>query len=386
MEKKQAELRAWDPPLRDKIAYGLSDLLGLTDRTKNNYAIAKTRDALDWVPGLGDLLGVDDAKRDFQAGNYGMAAAGLGLTAAGVIPGADIVTQPVKKGIRAFHGSPHGFDKFDMSKIGTGEGAQAYGHGLYFAENEGVAKSYRDNLSRPSFINTASGTPVSPGVSRLIEDSYDELLSGPGNMSSNIPRDSVRRADQRLEQQLDDARAASDFDWYNQVLDQKREVQRLYNDPFPNQGSMYEVNIDADPEQFLDWDKPLSDVPENIRPMLQEHVQTGAYTRAQNSGIQSERDKLFDLADNPTNAPISFAHDQLKRPEFTEQLRREGIPGIKYLDQGSRGAADGSRNYVVFDENLISIVKKYGIPAALGAGLITEEMARQMQEQGLGQI
>jgi hypothetical protein len=27
--------------------------------------------------------------------------------------------------------------KFDMSKIGTGEGAQAYGHGLYFAEKEG---------------------------------------------------------------------------------------------------------------------------------------------------------------------------------------------------------------------------------------------------------
>jgi hypothetical protein len=50
--------------------------------------------------------------------------------------------------IRAYHGTPHKFDKFDMSKIGTGEGAQAYGHGLYFAENEGVARSYRDTLTQ----------------------------------------------------------------------------------------------------------------------------------------------------------------------------------------------------------------------------------------------
>src|SRR3990167_2027108 len=45
-------------------------------------------------------------------------------------------------GLTAFHGSPHKFDKFDMSKVGAGEGAQAYGHGLYFAENPEVAKSY----------------------------------------------------------------------------------------------------------------------------------------------------------------------------------------------------------------------------------------------------
>jgi hypothetical protein len=47
----------------------------------------------------------------------------------------------------AFHGSPHIFDAFDMSKIGSGEGAQSYGHGLYFAEAPGVAKSYQDKLS-----------------------------------------------------------------------------------------------------------------------------------------------------------------------------------------------------------------------------------------------
>ena len=51
------------------------------------------------------------------------------------------------EGITAYHGSPHDFERFDMSKIGTGEGAQAYGHGLYFAQNEDVARGYRDDLT-----------------------------------------------------------------------------------------------------------------------------------------------------------------------------------------------------------------------------------------------
>jgi hypothetical protein len=49
----------------------------------------------------------------------------------------------------AYHGGPHSFDKFDMSKIGTGEGAQAYGHGLYFAESEPVARSWRSACCSP---------------------------------------------------------------------------------------------------------------------------------------------------------------------------------------------------------------------------------------------
>lgn len=44
-------------------------------------------------------------------------------------------------------------------------------------------------------------------------------------------------------------------------------------------------------------------------------------------------------------------------------------PGIKYLDQGSRSAGEGSRNYVVFDDALVSILRKYGLlpPAVAGA-------------------
>jgi hypothetical protein len=47
--------------------------------------------------------------------------------------------------VDVWHGSPHSFDRFSMDKIGTGEGAQAFGHGLYFTEKD-IAKHYAKNL------------------------------------------------------------------------------------------------------------------------------------------------------------------------------------------------------------------------------------------------
>ena len=65
--------------------------------------------------------------------------------------------------IPVFHGSPHKFDKFDMSKIGTGEGAQAYGHGLYFADNPNVAKWYGDKLTvGENYVDGALLDPFNP--------------------------------------------------------------------------------------------------------------------------------------------------------------------------------------------------------------------------------
>lgn len=45
--------------------------------------------------------------------------------------------------LMAYHGSPVRFEKFDASKIGTGEGAQKYGYGLYFSSSPDVAGKYR---------------------------------------------------------------------------------------------------------------------------------------------------------------------------------------------------------------------------------------------------
>ena len=45
-----------------------------------------------------------------------------------------------------YHGSPYHFDRFTLSHIGSGEGAQAHGWGLYFALSRAVAEGYRKRL------------------------------------------------------------------------------------------------------------------------------------------------------------------------------------------------------------------------------------------------
>lgn len=53
---------------------------------------------------------------------------------------------PTRGALQAYHFSPYKFDKFDLSKLGTGENYHDFGHGLYFAENSDVVDWYRRTL------------------------------------------------------------------------------------------------------------------------------------------------------------------------------------------------------------------------------------------------
>ena len=128
--------------------------------------------------------------------------------------------------LKGYHGSPHAFDRFDNAAIGTGEGAQAYGYGHYLADSEGVARSYRDALS--------STNPTT--------NHYLKLAQG--------DRQAAVAAFDR-----DVGQNAFGFNIHPEELAHIRT--QLETPP----GHMYEVNVNAEPEHFLDWDKPLSEQP-----------------------------------------------------------------------------------------------------------------------------
>lgn len=320
------------------------------------------------------------------------------------------------KSIKAFHGSPHDFDKFSLDKIGTGEGAQAYGHGLYFAEKEGTARAYRDQLS-PVDINTrADGAPISHDLQRMIGDAW-QTLHGRTQTKPTIQA-ALDDVDDALMRQRADAMKARDLEWFNKIEDQRLEVQRVRQSAPEQKGRMYEVNINADPDDFLDWDAPLSQQPKvaerlgvsqavQLQKRLDELValkDAKAADRMPNNvmrdekgwhalskeadAVQAELKRIGSGADlwNDTRlkAQPEFVDNKTwaqAAPAASEMLKAKGIPGIKYFDQGSRSSGQGTRNYVVFDDKLISIVKKYGIAGALTAGLINESQARQLQAQ-----
>lgn len=97
-EIAQALLSSYEPSLRDRAGNAIYDIaralgMGSTANRMRNEGTA----VMDFIPGVGEVLGVDDAMNDFNAGNYGMAAAGLGLTAVGAVPGVgDVASKALK--------------------------------------------------------------------------------------------------------------------------------------------------------------------------------------------------------------------------------------------------------------------------------------------------
>ena len=122
-------------------------------------------------------------------------------------------------------------------------------------------------------------------------------------------------------------------------------------------GSMYQVRINANPEDFADWDKPFFEQPKSIQDAIE-----------------------YAFGPQPTFGRFGSYSMDKPREMHTQLMSEKGVKGIKYLDQGSRGAGEGSSNYVVFDDALIEILKKYGIaiPALAGGGLL----AAQTQQDG----
>ena len=317
--------------------------------------------------GAGQMIG--EGSRAIGQGDYLGGGAGLALGMAGMIPGAP------KKGIRAFHGSPHDFDKFSLDKIGTGEGAQAYGHGLYFAENEGVANQYRHKLADRPTISVGGSTqfkvdtPESIVAARLSDYTKRRRVFG----EDPTPQEVTAAVSDELGRYISTAAKNNDFDLYKALVDQRLALERMseagveMNRP----GRMYEVRINADPEDFLDWDKPLSEQSEKVREMfhgLSPETQGMELYRAAQGLDARERPKL--TGDTMRDFIAQGWHDSgastaTKRGASEEVLKNAGIPGIRYLDQGSRTAGDGSRNYVVFRDDIIEIVKKYGLAAAV---------------------
>jgi hypothetical protein len=313
-------------------------------------------------------------------------------------------------GIEAWHGSPHDFERFDVGEIGTGEGAQAYGHGLYFAGKRDVAEWYRDKLNDAfsserdnqtqqewkDFLNTKIEDARVQREALLEEKaaipvkqfSDDELLDymlGKKQITPEEDAAAVRHA-QIDKQVFDLERRMKEIGYIPMRSDpmimsvQKRNNQLFGKEPpkeeraamalfdefeenTPSSGALYNVNLKMNPEQLIDYDQPIA---------------------KQNTEVLSRIKKAFpELGDDPE----LYFRDLLENfgnyssPEISEKLKAAGVPGIKYAAGDSRGGKGTNQNYVVFDDKTIGIIKKYGIAglATTGALMAQEEDKATLQ-------
>jgi hypothetical protein len=320
------------------------------------------------VPVVGDLTGlaadVDMYMRDPESRNI----PNYLLTAAGALPFLPAASQ-VRQGIKAYHGSPHSFDRFSTEHIGTGEGAQAYGQGLYFAGNEKVAEGYK---------GTTNYADKKRQFQKELPDDADaeELMQ---LAKEGVFSDDLNELLMALE--ADDWLG---FDYPSQAISASLSGNLKNYDPSPRlikatkSGSMYEVNIDVEPDELLDWDTPLSEqkaLLQKIDDLYGDHDIV-----LQQLGV--------DLRNAPTGMDLADAlHMRRGSPSGPPKLLEDaGIKGVKYADAFTRHKTPDKRsmNYVIFDDRLITIAKKYGIAipaaAAMLARMTGEDTSQSYQE------
>jgi hypothetical protein len=200
----------------------------------------------------------------------------------------------------AYHGTPHNIlGKFDISKVGTGEGAQSYGHGMYFAENPAVAKEYAD-----------MDTKVAKSLLKINEgDAYKAL------------QDAEKQAEY-IKQKMSPSQQT--------IESNQKTIDYLKNKWLKDQeitGNLYKVDIpDKYIPNMLDWDKPLKDQTNILQTLLSKNSSFTGQTKR-------EIQELADKGANGEELVRLFGKDQ---KELSDELSKLGIPGIRYLDAGSR--------------------------------------------------
>lgn len=218
-------------------------------------------------------------------------------------------------GTTAYHGSPAIFDKFDINKLGSGEGSQIYGHGMYFAENPMVAEYYRSKLM--------------PTQEFLQKVSKGEDVKG-----------NIYKVD------IPDTQIPKMIDWDTSLQKQPEVLKTLgVGEKEINRYNAIKKELNAMPGQY-DIDIPKE------KAMFDKH--TALERELNDIGLHKTGQKYYE--------------DLIKKygsaKNVSEELNKKGITGIKYLDAHSRGILPRieerplTSNYVLFDPSEVKILEK----------------------------
>ena len=286
------------------------------------------------LPEAGLLAAIPKAAYASQFERAGMAAeramepVAANVMARGGLPAQLLtdLTQGTVRPLDVYHGTPHKFPptaqnplgEFDASKIGTGEGAQAYGHGIYTGGNIKTGKEYVKTTARTEVIDSSGNTLYKELPKRKVtgESRAADALDYAFQIQSSNPyafaADQVRR-----------------FGEGPNVQDALKTLEQWEKSGARTRsggGYLYKADLpDEKIPQMLDWYYP---VPEEIRQKVSsaalEKFGSGS-TGTSGAHLYVELTKEFER--------LGSANPKVDASEF---LRQQGVPGIKYLDNFSR--------------------------------------------------
>lgn len=244
--------------------------------------------------------------------------------------------EDVKYYQSAYHGSPHKFDEFSLDAIGTGEGAQAHGWGLYFASDKNVSENYRKKLAQ---------APVN------IHPLYKQLYINGGKLNAiKYIQDNLNT----LKQAFNNAKTDNEKKEYSEnIKNLEKQISIIEDFKDDNLGQLFEVDI-PERDVLLDEDKPLNEQPEKVRKMIFDYMK--------------DNQDDYILPKDYNSLPQMRGHHFYRNVALIERkkgaigngdkeaslsLKNYGIKGITY-----DGREDG-RCYVIFDDKAVKIIEKY---------------------------
>ena len=289
----------------------------------------------------------------------------------------------------AWHGSPHDFDTFDLGAIGTGEGNQAHGWGLYFAKDKKVSKLYKEVLSKAQGSNKSSLFKVEiPNEAELLPEQYpisgysryvrDSLKNGLHKMSEEqlerftsllikYHKGSII-GDERIDkyiQFMDIGYIISELHNKNKTINDISKIKKRNIDRF-----LKSVGIDENIDTIASNEDLLENVYKKFRydlyPQYEKekqlerereekaisNVKTDVYGALEKTNIDGKQ--LYSFLSHALGDDEHFnLHNVKNAKKASEFLNSIGIKGIYY-----DGEQDG-RCYVVFDDKAIKVIEKY---------------------------
>ena len=295
-----------------------------------------------------------------------------------------VITEPgVTFSITALHASPHSFRKFDTAFMGKGEGAQAYGWGLYFAENPEVNRSYLNQFAQDKAtwkfreVETAAIEEMQRALvgSFLPKDALPEAKEDASDIAWSVLGDLVDAARgsmtvldvvMELHDEIDTNRKYAET--YPQVREKLEQLEGFmlslldHLDEIEIRTGMpsnYKVELNVEDSELLGWDYVdetvlalLKDSPvEEVRYAL-ERAERRADYRGENVSGKDVYQELFDAFWDGEDGTKQEA-----QKAASVSLLSSDIKGIRYADGFSRRKAEEEQtyNYVIFDGNDIKI-------------------------------
>jgi hypothetical protein len=247
-----------------------------------------------------------------------------------------MVKQGMIQPLTAYHGTPHTIQgQFDISKIKTGEGSNAYGAGMYFAENPAVAEMYQAKFAMPKL--------------KALEPTLENTA-----MRYNFYDPSESATLDFLKTKFPNATTA-------EINEAAKKGKTEYKNFISKHANLYKVDIpDKKVATMLDINSTLGNQPENVKKFVQKHIKEITADmhkykpQSQDSSVW-ERMNGSDL--------MAWAAEKKGNYDLGNQFfAKNNILGMKYLDEGSRKEGKGTSNYVVFDPSDVKILEENGKP------------------------